>query len=126
MNMIIAAIPAPAGERRPARKRDGNGAVPHGAGRDFALGDDKLVALDDLISQRQRVWIDGEGPINVGKSFGLETHVALLRIRSQLGGMAQRNDIVSMSICQAHSGRYGEPGSLVGNPALNSVGCWRR
>src|SRR6266480_6803018 len=105
MNMIIAAVPTPAGERRPAREWDGNGAVPQEAGRDFSLGDDKLVALDDLISHRQGVWIDGEIPINVGKPFGLETNVALLRIRSQRGGMAQRDDIVTASICQAHSGR---------------------
>src|SRR5437870_4318989 len=77
MNMIIAAVPTPAGERRPAREWDGNGAVPQEAGRDFSLGDDKLVALDDLISHRQGVWIDGEIPINVGKPFGLETNVAL-------------------------------------------------
>src|SRR5437867_1194913 len=124
--MIIAAVPASAGERRPARKRDGNGAVPQGARRDFALGDDKFVALDDLISQRQRVWIDGKVPVNVCEPFGLETHVALLRVRSQLGGMSERNDIVTMSIGQAHPSRYGEPGSLVGNPALNSAGSWRR
>ncbi len=91
----------------------------------LALGDDKLVALDNLVPQRQQVWINGEVSVNVSKPFGLETHVALLRIGSQRGRMAQRHDVVTARVCQAHSCGDRLPGTLVGNLALGSVASWR-
>ena len=61
-----------------------------------------LVALDHLVAKRQRIRIDGEVAIHVGEPLGLEPYVALLRIRSQRGGMAERNHIVAARIGQSH------------------------
>src|SRR6266436_6023180 len=59
--------------------------------------------------------------VNVGEPLRLETHIALLRIWSQLGRMAHRNNVVATGVRQSQPGSDRPAGPFVDNLAPNRV-----
>jgi hypothetical protein len=106
VNMDIAAVPTPVRERRPAGERDRDSRVADVGRRDFPFRVDELVALDDLIPERQGIWIDGERSLDVREPLGLEPHIALLGFGCEFLRVSDGNDALTLGVGQANSRGY--------------------
>jgi hypothetical protein len=100
--MVVAGVPAPAGNGGPAGERDGESSVAHGPCVQLATRDRVLIPLDDLILDWQPARIHAELAVYVCITARLEAHVAFLSVIGQLARVTQRNQFGAARIHEAY------------------------